>query len=329
MPTLARLKAFRAVLVYSNPPFGNSVQLGNTLHDYVDKGGGVVIAAFANVNPGIWCLQGTWASAQYEPIKLMGQPSTVHLALGTRHVPNHPLFQFSPVVSFDGGSSSYHGAGGLAANSTRLADWSDGSLFAAERNGLPGRVLSLNFAPASSDYRGDLWVASTDGDNLMANALAYAGHLDCGVRATYCTAKVNSIGCTPGITAAGNPSAVAVSGFIVTATQVRNQKPGVLLYGISGRAAVPFGGGFLCLQSPIRRSSPVNSGGSALPASDCSGAYVLDVCSFAHGLLGGTPLPALRIPGTLVDCQWWGRDPGFAAPSNITLSDGVEYLVCP
>ncbi len=144
----------------------------------------------------------------------------------------------------------------------------------------------------------------------------------------YCTAKLNSLGCTPQIAAVGSPSASANSGFIVSGANVRNQKPGLLLYSVSGRNSMPFQGGFLCVMTPLRRTPATNSAGSALPANDCSGAYAIDMNAFAQGLLGGNPLPALRLPATTVECQWWGRDPGFPAPNNSTLTGGLEYLVC-
>ncbi|MEO6710061.1 MAG: hypothetical protein ABIP42_10830 [Planctomycetota bacterium] len=144
---------------------------------------------------------------------------------------------------------------------------------------------------------------------------------------TYCTAKVNSLGCSPAIGSSGGPSASAGSGFVVSGVNVRNQKPGLLLYSVTGRAASPFQGGTLCLAPAVRRSTSMNSGGSALPASNCSGVYSIDMNAFAVGALGGHPLPALTVVGTLVDCQFWGRDPGFPAPMNSTLTNALEYSI--
>ena len=47
--------------------------------------------------------------------------------------------------------------------------------------------------------------------------------------------------------------------------------------------------------------------------------------AFAVGALGGNPSPALTVPGTVVHCQWWGRDEG----ASTTLTDAVEYVIGP
>ena len=144
---------------------------------------------------------------------------------------------------------------------------------------------------------------------------------------TYCTAKVNSLGCVPAIGSSGGSSASASSGFVVQGLNVRNQKAGLLLYGSTGRDAVLFTGGIRCVAAPIRRSIGLNSGGIALPTSDCSGVYSIDLNAFRAGSLGGNPAAFLSAAGTTVDCQFWGRDPGFSAPNNTTLTDGLEFIV--
>lgn len=143
---------------------------------------------------------------------------------------------------------------------------------------------------------------------------------------TYCTAKLNSLGCLPALAWTGNPSASALNGFLVSSSNVRNNKPGILLYGIAGRSATAFSGGRLCVHAPVKRSPIIQSGGS-VSGNDCTGVYALDLNAFAAGQLGGNPLAALQVAGTCVTCEFWGRDQGFAPPNNATLSNALEYTV--
>jgi len=146
---------------------------------------------------------------------------------------------------------------------------------------------------------------------------------------TYCSAKLTSQGCVPSIQFSGVSSASASSGFVVSSANMRNQKPGLLTYTQKGRASVPFLGGVLCVNAPLQSSVALASGGSALPANDCSGVYSIDVNAFAAGALGGSPAAFLLTPGVIVDCQFWGRDNGFAPPDNVSLSNGLEFMIGP
>lgn len=144
----------------------------------------------------------------------------------------------------------------------------------------------------------------------------------------YCTAKTNSLGCIPAIAGVGVPSASSGSGFVVSAAGMRNNKAALLFYGSSGRSSNPFQGGWMCVAAPVRRTVGVNSGGNPL-GDDCSGLPALDLNAFAIGSLGGHPAPFLAIPGSLIDCQFWGRDDGFPTPDNTSLSDALEFMLRP
>jgi len=185
------------------------------------------------------------------------------------------------------------------------------------------QCYSVLLADTSGDGFLDAWAGDVTSGQL------FTGTSQCqDSTSSYCTAKTTSIGCTPSIAASGTPSASSGSGFVVRATGMISNKTCLLIYGVHGRASVPFQGGILCVGQPLKRG-PVTSTLGNPPPDDCSGAPSIDMNLFAAGALGGSPLAELRAPGTKVDCQWWGRDPGFAAPNNTQLSDALEYLVGP
>ena len=212
------------------------------------------------------------------------------------------------LVGGNGGMSTVEDATITAAGELFLTDFS-------------GSIRKVDLATGNNVVAGN----SGPGSGLLGIVEA---PISCPTPLNYCAAKLNSLGCVPSISFSGTPSATAGSGFTVNGANVRNQKVGLVVYTNAGQAATPFHGGFLCINTPIRRSIALNSGGSALPASDCSGVYQIDMNAFAVGAQGGTPAAFLTLPGTVVDAQIWGPDPGFPFPNNSTLTGGLQYTVC-
>ncbi len=141
---------------------------------------------------------------------------------------------------------------------------------------------------------------------------------------SYCVGKLNSCGSMPTIGWTGTMHAGAASGFVLRATNMRGQMPGLLLYGNTGASTTSFGGSVLCIQPPLRRTvAVVDTTGNA---GQCNGVLALDFASFASGGLGGNPAPFLQLAGSPVWCQFWGRDGGQADP---TLSNALTFLVRP
>jgi hypothetical protein len=134
----------------------------------------------------------------------------------------------------------------------------------------------------------------------------------------YCSAKVNSRGCTPMIGTEGVPSLTVADGFAVTAVNVINQKFGLLFWG-AGPRNTPFQGGTLCVAPPLVRTTPIQSGGNS-GAPDCSGSYRFE---FTHAYLTARGLQA----GDRVHAQFWARDP--AASFGVGLTDAVAFDVLP
>ena len=148
---------------------------------------------------------------------------------------------------------------------------------------------------------------------------------------TYCEGSYPTPSCNATMRATGTPSASATSGFTVLSTLAWNNRFGLLLYKANGaRAATPYQCGLLCIGPwEIRRTPARSSGGNPPPAKDCSGVYSIDMNAFAAGLAGGQPDPALRIPGTVVHCQWFGRYPTALPTCQMMMTPGGEYAIEP
>jgi hypothetical protein len=188
-----------------------------------------------------------------------------------------------------------------------------------------GRVVygmqSMTLLDADGDQRLDLITGSPE----LNLRLSHVPRIEPRV---YCSAKVNSLGCPPSLGWNGSSSATAPSGFTLSSARVRNRKAGLLLHTTSGRNSLRFSGGVLCVRNPIGRSIALFSGGS-ISGNDCSGVFAIDMNAYAAGGLGGQAMATLSIPGSAVTAQFWGRDPGFAAPNDTSLSAAIEYVVGP
>lgn len=135
--------------------------------------------------------------------------------------------------------------------------------------------------------------------------------------APYCTAKVNSQGCLPAIHATG-AAKLGASTLVVGATNVLNQKAGLLFYGFSP-AVTPFQGGTLCIAPPTLRTPTQFSGGST-SGDDCTGTYTY---AWSSSVLSAASLTV----GQVVYCQYWSRDPAIQSTTGLTAA--VRFRVVP
>lgn len=232
------------------------------------------------------------------------------------------------------------GAGGLyLAGYTRGSLWSthqgddDAWLAHIDASGFPTWGVQLGTSGldrswcVAADGLGHVFVGGeTWGDLAGPNqgywdAWAARFTVGCPAPTTYCTAKVNSLGCTPAISSAGSPSASHATAFRIRATNVVSSSFGLLIYSKTGADAKPFQGGLLCVASPVLRTALQASGGSP-PPKDCTGVFAFEFNDFIAsgkdpGLLAGQP----------VWTQYWYRDQGSASGTGLT--DGLHFTICP
>ncbi len=152
------------------------------------------------------------------------------------------------------------------------------------------------------------------------SVVAVSGGGLCSPVTNYCTGKINSQLCVASMTSIGAPSFGTPGPFNISAVDVLNQKSSILFYGY-GPGSAPFKGGTLCVQSPVRRTPVVSSGGT-VGADNCTGAPVVNFNTVIQS--GGDPQ---LVAGAQVWSQWYYRDP--ADPQGVGLSDGLTFIICP
>ena len=165
-PSLAELQQYSSVFVWTDSGFQDSNAVGDVLADYIDGGGHVVVSTFAGYYSGTsFGISGRFASGNYLPTTA-GSYTYGHRETLVKDAPASPLL--AGVTSFDGGTNSWHNSGlTVKSGSTLVAHWTDGEPLVVYR----GNVVELNFLPTSDTVRSDLWKSSTDGAQLMVNAL--------------------------------------------------------------------------------------------------------------------------------------------------------------
>lgn len=171
-PTLATLLQYDALLCYTNSTPANNVTWGDVLADYVDAGGGVVVAVFANSTLTAGRnIGGRWQSGYEVILDQSGNTSGAGGALGTVAVPSHPVM--NGVTTFTGGTIGSRPVGtALEVGATLIASWSSGHVLVAE--GANPRRVDLGFYPPAAACSQSGW--ATGGDLLMANALVHVAN---------------------------------------------------------------------------------------------------------------------------------------------------------
>lgn len=185
---------------------------------------------------------------------------------------------------------------------------------------LPGAVNGPTWCVSTTN--GSSWIGPVQSTDRQWKFRIYG---DCCAQTTpYCTAGTTSNGCNATLSTAGTPSASAGSGFLVYASDVEGQRQGLFFYGITGRAAQPWGTGtsFLCVKAPTQRTPVQFSNGTF---ATCDGLLSLDWNAFIATHPGALGQPFAT--GDVVQLQAWFRDP--PSPKTTSLSNALEFSLCP
>lgn len=170
-PTLAQLQAYDAVIVWSNVNFSSASGLGDVLADYVDAGGGVVLAVFANsTTTANRYLTGRWQTGTYNVIPPALGTTSGASSLGSTLDPGHPLME--GVASLSATTASRPTSLALNAGCKIVSTWADGKFLTATHP-LQNRC-DIGLYPPSSAVSAGFWNQATNGAEVLANSLMWA-----------------------------------------------------------------------------------------------------------------------------------------------------------
>lgn len=321
-PSLATLQSYAAIITWSNLDYFDSVAMGDVLADYVDAGGGVVVAVYSNTSTSTArYLRGRWQSG-YEVIPAALGVTAGAASLGTVLDPAHPVMQ--GVNTFHGGTASNRPTTlSLTPGSSVIAQWSDGRTLVAE-GPMPGRI-DLGMYPPSSNCSAGFWTATTDGNLLVANALVYvAGG---GVGTAFCFGDGSGSSCPCGnfggagegcanstasgaVIASTGSASVAAANLVLTGASLVPGQPGLYFQAnqqVNGGLGNPFGDGLRCAGGGVRRLQVRQANGAGVSST------TIDLVA-----QGGV------VAGNTHTYQIWYRDPTLGpCGSGFNLTNGL------
>jgi serine protease AprX len=169
-PTLEQLSAYDAVGAHSNYPYVSPDGLGNVLADYVDAGGGVVMANFSYTSG--WEMAGRIMTGDYATIN---PGDNTHAA--------SPLGWFNPAHAIMNGVTSvqdqFMAGGTFVSTAESVARWTDGRPYVAVSANQ--KVAGCNMYPGTYSYperQGDWALVIHNALNFVAGAVSGVNGFD-------------------------------------------------------------------------------------------------------------------------------------------------------
>ena len=139
----------------------------------------------------------------------------------------------------------------------------------------------------------------------------------------YCTPGTSSSGCQALLSSVGTSSATSASGFDLVASGVEGDKDGLFFQGTNGRQANSWGNGssFQCVIPPVKRLGLLGKSGTS---GACDGSFSQDLNAYWQANANANPGA-----GAVVQAQLWYRDPQNTSNQTTSLSEAIEWTVCP